>query len=206
MSIAVAVKKGNEIVMAADSQTNFGSSKVRIENHRAEKIRKIGSSLLATTGWALYDNILDDFLARRRVPALTSRKVIFTFYLGFWKLLHERYSLVNDQSDKELDSPFGDMDACFLIANSGGIFYVAGDLSVTEFDEYFAVGSGSDFSLGVLHALYDSDIGAEELARRAVSAAVEFNIYCGGDIQVARAPTRRRGPARRTKRARPADA
>ena len=50
MSIAVAIKKGRTIALAADSQSNFGGMRFGPDNHAARKIRKVGSSLLATTG------------------------------------------------------------------------------------------------------------------------------------------------------------
>lgn len=184
MSIAVAVRKGNEIVLATDSQTDFGSYKAQPDNLSSSKMREIGTSLLAATGWCLYDNIFDDFLAKRKIPSLRTKAAIFSFLLKLWRELHDRYPFVNDQCDKEGDSPFGDLDSSFLVVNASGIFHVAPDLSVTEFEKYHAIGSGRDFSLGALHALYDQDLDAEPLARRAVEAAVSFDLHCGGEVCV----------------------
>lgn len=184
MSIAVAVRKGNSVALATDSQTDFGSYKVHTDNLCASKIRKIGRSVMASTGWGLYDNIFDDFVARRRLPPLTTKANIFAFFLRLWKDLHDRYPFVNDQCEKEGDSPFGDMDASFLVVNAKGIFYVAGDLSVSEFDRYHAIGCGRDFSLGALHALYDRDLSAKEIARQATEAAVQFDPHCGGEVRL----------------------
>ena len=195
MSVAVAVRKGKDLVLASDTQTNFGSFKVKSENHRADKIRRVGSALLATTGWGLYENILDDLLSARAAPRLNSKQQIFSFFLALWKALHQRYPFVNDQSEGDHESPFGDMDASFLVVNSSGIFYVARDLSVTEFDEYYAIGSGSDFSLGALHALYETDSDAATLARKAVEAAIAFSLHCGGEVRIEKKivrPSRRR--------------
>ena len=60
--------------------------------------------------------------------------------------------------------------------------------SVTVFEQYYAVGSGAEFALGALHALYDGDLDAETLARRACAAAMAFNLFCGGEIDVCRVP------------------
>ena len=80
-------------------------------------------------------------------------------------------------------SPFGNLDATFVIAGETGIFYVASDLGVTRFDRYFAIGSGADFAMGALHQLIDQDLDADTIATRAVETAIAFNIYCGGEIQ-----------------------
>lgn len=185
MSIVVAVKKQSEIVMAADSQTSFGSNRIQGDNLNEPKIRRCGASLIATTGLGLYDNILDDFLTASDLPGFRDKKDIFSFFLKFWRALHDRYPFVNDQCDGK-DTPFGDLDASFLIVNVHGIFHVASDMSVTKFEKYFAIGSGSNFSFGVLYALYDQSVEAMELARKAVEAAKYFNVYCGGKTQIMR--------------------
>ena len=183
MSIAVAVKKGQRVVVGADTQQNFGSNKPCPGNLRESKLRRIGPALLASTGWGLYDNILDDYLSRRKAVRLLSRADVFQFFKGFWRALHKEYSFVNDQSG-EKDSPFGDLDASFMVVNKAHIFHVSSNMSVTEFLKFHAIGSGSDYALGAMHVLYEENLRAEEMARRAVDAAMVHNIYCGGEIEI----------------------
>lgn len=184
MSVAVAIQKNNHIVIASDSQDNFGSNRVAFDNYSSKKIITVGNSYIATTGWGIYEDILDDYLTVKHALALDSKQEIFSFFMNFWKDLHEKYSFVKDQTDEEDDSPFGGLDATFLIANPSGIFYVSANMSVTKFEKYFAIGSGADFSLGTIHALYDLEYSAEEIARKAIEAAITFNIYCGGKIEL----------------------
>jgi len=196
MSIAVAVRTAEEIVLATDSKRTFGGGAVPAENLRDIKMRKVGNAYIATTGWGVYTNILDDYLGRSRQPQLQDSAAIFSFFRNFWKALHQRYAFVNDQCS-ETDSPFGDLDASFLVASESGIFYVACDMSVTEFDQYYAVGSGAGYALGAMHALYGGRQSAEAIARRAVAAASALDIYCGGDVNlVSLRPRKRRGRAR----------
>lgn len=187
MSIVVAVKKGSEIVIASDTKTFFGSNTVSTDNHQVQKFCKIGESYLAFTGPGLYHNILEDMLARRGKVSLKDRQSIFSFFMKLWKELHQNYPFVQDQCDRDDHSPFGDLDASFLVVNRRGIYFVASDMSITEFDRYFAIGHGADFSLGALHALYDDKkLDAKTLAERAVKAALEFSAYCGGDVSIGR--------------------
>ena len=190
MSIAVAVRKGSTIAVAADSQENFGDRKVVGSNHRATKIMSLGGSELAMTGWGVYDNVFHDYLASRRAPRFASEREIFTFFVRLWKDLRRRYSFVEDQVAEDDRSPFADLDSSFLIGNRHGIFHVSGDMSVMAFREYYAVGSGASYALGVLHALYGSERDAAVLARRACEAAIAFDVYCGGEIDVRRVAVR----------------
>lgn len=196
MSIALAIEKNGELILAADTLTSFGHTKVPPTLHAAQKIRRVGSSFLATTGWGLYENILDDVISRRKNIRLGSREQIFDFFLRLWSDLHKKYSFVNDQIDDKEAGPFGNLDSTFIIAGRAGIFYVGPDMSVTQVSHYFAIGSGAQFALGALHALHGSKLDPETIARRAVTAAIAFDTYCGGEVQVHRVPARTRGSAR----------
>jgi ATP-dependent HslUV protease, peptidase subunit HslV len=152
----------------------------------------LGGSELAMTGWGIYDNVFSDYLRSGRAPRFASEREIFTFFVRLWKDLRKRYSFVDDQVAEDDRSPFADLDSSFLIANRHGIFHVSGDMSVMAFREYYAIGSGASYALGVLHALYDSERDAVGLARRACEAAIAFDVYCGGEIDVRRITLRPR--------------
>jgi len=189
MSIAVAIKCRQHYVLAADSKRTFGGGSVSEKNLRDVKIRKVGGAYMATTGWGLYGNILDDYLAKKKTVRVNDSRQIFTFFRGLWGQLREHYSLVNEQSGGE-DSPFGDLDASFLLITPNGIFYVACDMSVTRFDQYYAIGSGGPYGLGALHAMYDPRGSGERIAARAVEAACDLDVYCGGEIDVVKVKAR----------------
>ena len=183
MSIVVAVTKDNRTVMAADTMGFYGSQRVPVDNSRAFKIRRVGPVLLAMTGWSVYDNIIDDMLVKQPDVSLGTAQEIFNFFMILWADLHERYPFVNDQAATK-DSPFGDLDATFLIANGGGIFKIASDTNVSHFKKYYAIGSGSDYALGCLYTIYDSDLDPAAMASRAVETAINFDCYCGGEIDI----------------------
>jgi ATP-dependent HslUV protease subunit HslV len=196
MSIALAIRKEGELIVASDTLTSFGHTKVPPTLHAATKVRRVGGSYLAATGWGLYENILDDVLARRKNPRLGSQSQIFAFFLRLWSDLHKKYSFVNDQIDEKEAGPFGNLDSTFIVAGRAGIFYVGPDMSVTEVEHYFAIGSGAQFALGALHALHGTKLDAETMARRAVEAAIAFDTYCGGEVRIHRVAGRARGAAR----------
>ncbi len=184
MSIVVAVKKNDRLVMAADTLTCFGESEqTPASNCRTEKIYRFGESIFGATGWAVYDDILRDYVNRKGSPDLGGRDAIYRFFIDLWKELHEHYAFVNDQAQNK-DAPFGDLDTSFLIANQSGLFKVSSDLCVTAFEQYYAIGSGAEYALGALYTCYDASDDAAEIARRAVLTACQFDVHCGGDIDV----------------------
>lgn len=184
MSVVVAVHKNDSIVMAADTLTCFADDEqIPQDNSRSVKIVRIGRSIIGGAGWGVYDDIFNDFLADRHPPELGSERAIFQFFLDLWKALHEKYTFVNDQAGNK-DSPFGDLDSSFLIVNATGVYRVCSDLSVSRFNQYHAVGSGSPYALGAMQALFDTDMDGRQIAERAVRAAMAFNVYCGGAVDV----------------------
>ena len=187
MSIVVAVRKSGRTVVAADSLNVFGQERVSADNSRATKIKPVGESVLAVTGWSVYANILDDFLHQHKSPPLDDEREIFSFFLDLWKELRERYPFVNEQATNK-DTPFCDLDASFLIANRNGIYKISQDASVCRFDKYYAIGSGGVYALGALYQIYDEVDDPAELARRGVETAIEFDIYCGRPIDILEVP------------------
>ncbi|MEE4360862.1 MAG: hypothetical protein V2I63_04990 [Pseudomonadales bacterium] len=192
MSIAAAVVRDGEIALATDSMIHFGGEKVPSSNLADPKMRRIGQAWVASTGWTLYSNIFEDWLGgRKRAPTLTDGVTIFRFFNLLWKDLHDRYSFVRDQPEDH-DSPFGDLDSTFLVICPGGLFHVASDLSVTRFEQYFAIGSGAPLAMGALHALWASEQDAGALATGAVEAAITHDLYCGGPVNLASLRLRKR--------------
>lgn len=187
MSIIVAVRKSSSIVVAADTMHATGSRREHADNLVARsKLRKLGRSCVGGVGWSVYDNIVDHYLATlKRSPRLGDERAIFDFFLKFWKAMRQRYQVVNDQPNREDDrSPFVDLDSEFMVANKNGIFQIASDLTVMQFEKYVAIGSGERYAYGVLYALYDTRHTAEQIARRAAEAAIHFDQSCGGTIDL----------------------
>ncbi len=181
MSVIAAVRKGRRLIIAADSQDNFGDLRPPPDNHSALKIRAIGDAWLGCSGWAVYDDLFGHYLQKRSTrAALNTREEIFEFFLKFWRVIRADYPFVNEQSRSEDKTPFADLDATFLIASPGGIFLVSSNMSVSSFAKYYAIGSGGDYALGALHALYDEKNDALELAERAIAAAKAYDSGCGG--------------------------
>lgn len=181
MTIILAVHKNNETVIAADTRVSFGNEIVPYDNLPVGKLFRFGDTYIGSSGWGLYDNIVTDYAGGLGELNLDGVQSVFTFFMGLWKDLHTRYSLVNEQCGSK-ESPFGDLDAKFLIANTAGIFLVSANMSVRKFNKYYAIGSGSSYSLGALDILYDTDLDAETIARRAVLTAIKHDNTCGGEI------------------------
>ena len=181
MTIVVAVRKKNRIVMAADTMTSRGNERMPAENGEFAKIVRAGNVLIGGAGWTIYDTILRDYFQRTRAPRLSTEADIYRFFVRFWRTLRVRYSYVNDQPADE-KRPFADLDSDFLVAGKRGIFEVGPDMAVVRCERYVAIGSGAHFALGALHALWDRIHDPHDLAVKACETAICFDVHCGGRI------------------------
>ena len=115
------------------------------------------------------------FVCRRHADQidLSGASEIFKTWNRLHAALKDRYFLLPEE-DKEDALESSRMDV--LIVNPNGIFGVSGHRTVQEFSKFYAYGSGSDYALGALWALYDRPgLSALQIARQAIVAAVEFD-------------------------------
>lgn len=183
MTTLAVVRKNGIAAIAADTLTKWGTNKESasyVANHG--KLVRIGDNWLGVTGYTTFILILADYFSRPDVPAdFQSIPDIFKTWQALHGALKEQYFLLPGE-DKDDDLESSQMDV--LVANPHGIFGVAEHRSVQEFSKFYAYGSGSDFAMGAMYALYDTPLSAEEIAGRAVEAAAEFDDRTGLPIQV----------------------
>lgn len=183
MTTIAVVKKDGIAAIAADTLTKWGSGKESAQyvvNHH--KILQVGQSYIAITGSATFKLILRDYFSEPGRPIrLDSAMDIFRTWNDLHGALKERYFL-HPEEDKEEALESSGVDV--LIVNPHGIFGVAAHRTVQEFSRFYAYGSGSDYALGAMYSTYDQPgSSAEEVARRAVEAAAEFDDGTGSPVQ-----------------------
>jgi ATP-dependent HslUV protease subunit HslV len=112
---------------------------------------------------------------------LGSRMEVYETFRRLHPILKE-HAFLNPKEDE--DDPYESSQITALIANTSGIYGVYSYREVFEFDRVWAAGSGRSFALGAMHALYDSNLSAAEIARAGVAAGIEFDTSSGPPIVV----------------------
>lgn len=183
MSTIVAVVKGGRAWLAADSLTSFGDtlqSSTYEKSH--DKIFSHGDNHIGVVGSAAHQLVLEDLLASgggsgdgegdESEYRFDGRIHIFESLRRAHPVLKERYFL-NPKDDD--DDPYESSRIDALIANPQGIFAVFALREVFEYSRFWAIGSGSEFALGAMYAVYDQYDSGEDIARIGVEAGAEFN-------------------------------
>lgn len=176
MTTIAIVRKQGLVAIAADSGTTMGSCVVPPANlTRIAKIMRIGRSFVASSGTAVHGLVLES-LARRHKDAfrLDSVDQVFETFRTLHPVMVEEYHLMTEIDDD--DQPFQSSQFNLMIANASGIYEVHHNRDVTEYETFWATGSGYRFALGALEALYAKrTLSAKALARRACEVGVKFD-------------------------------
>ena len=183
MSIAVVVKKGNRACIAADTQSNWGSL-IQSERYSedASKIQLVRDSYVAVTGAGAHQLVLRHFFQHHADKVdLSGTDAIFSTWLTLHEHLTDDYHL---NADADSNDPYEPSRLTALVANPSGIYIVASWRSVDNIKRFWAIGSGQEFALGAMYAIYDQTDDVEEIARVGVCAGIEFDDGCGGPIDL----------------------
>ena len=179
MSTVVAVKKAGKVCIAADSLTSFGDLKLSsVYDAAHDKILRFDENYLGIVGSAAHQLVLESVFASKKVVEkkididLSSRLSIFESFRTLHPVLKQKYFLNAKDED---DDPYESTQIDALIANPFGIFGVHSLREVTEYNKFWAIGSGAEYALGAMFAVYDSAASAEEVAHAGVAAGAEFN-------------------------------
>jgi ATP-dependent HslUV protease subunit HslV len=179
VSTVVVVKKNGHVAIAADTLSSFGSRKLSAaHNKRASKIVRLGSSLVGLTGAAANLRVLEHAFRDAEAPALDSAADIFDVFLKLHDRLKYEYAM-NVRGGQAYESN----EMTLLIANPHGIFGIYAMREVVEHERFWAAGSGGDYALGALHALYDVAADAKSIAEAGVRAGVEFDDGTGAPVE-----------------------
>lgn len=179
MTVIVVTKKSGYVAIAADTLTKWGYRKEPAEyvvNH--EKILKVGSSYVGMAGSATGDLALRDYFSKSGAKAnFGSVEEIFRVWNRVHRALKENYFLNAEEKDERA---FESSHVDVLIANYQGIFGVSSYRMVQEFSRFYAYGSGSEYAMGAMYAVYENaEMTAESIARIGVQAAAEFDENTG---------------------------
>ena len=187
MTTVVAVRKGGQVALMADTLVTFGDTRL---SHRMEANQKAfvvedaqGKSIFAAAGAAAHFLVLRHALAAqpREELRLGSKDDVFRTLMRLHPVLKEHFFLQTKEDDHD---PYESSQFTLLIANRAGIFGVYSYREVFEFKEFWSIGSGRSFALGAMHAAYAKARAAREIAQAGIDAACEFDRNSAGPVDV----------------------
>ena len=162
------VRKDGKVVIAGDGQVSVGDTVMKAN---AKKVRYLGGGKVIS-GFA--GATADAFTLFERLEAKLER------HPG--QLARACVELAKDwRTDKYLRQ----LQAMMIVADKETSLVVTGNGDVLEPEHgVVAIGSGGNYALAAARALYDQDLSAEEVARKAMAIAADICVYTNGNIVV----------------------
>src|SRR6187399_264120 len=168
MTTIITVRKGGTVVMAGDGQVSLGQT---IMKGNARKVRRLGKG-----------NVIAGF-AGATADAFTLLERLETKLEQYPDQLTR--ACVELAKDWRTDRYLRRLEAMMLVADKSVTLALTGTGDVLE-PEYgvMGIGSGGNYALAAARALMDTDIDAEEIARRAMKIASEICVYTNNNFIV----------------------
>jgi ATP-dependent HslUV protease, peptidase subunit HslV len=173
MTTIVVVRKDHTAVIAADSLTTFGTTRLAPAYDRhPEKIASYGDSFIGVAGSAAHQLVIENLLARTKNLDFHGKNAI---YETFRKLHPQLKELAFLNPKEEEDDPYESSQMTVMIVNPSGIYAVYSMREVFELDRFWAIGSGRDFALGAMYTVYPKAKSAAAVATAGILAGAEFD-------------------------------
>jgi len=165
----ICVRRNGVAVMAADGQVTLGDTVLK---HSAKKIRRLYQDKILA-GFA--GSTADAFNLFTRFEAKLEQ---FAGNLG--------RSAVELAKDWRTDKMLRNLEALLIVADQNQTFLLSGSGDVIDPDEPLAaIGSGGPFATAAARALIENtDLGAREIAEKALKIAGDICIYTNDHITV----------------------
>ena len=191
MTTLVAVRKNDEIAIAADSLTTFGDTRLSAQyDQSSEKIVHYKGTYIGLCGSAAHQLVFQSLLAKQDHLDFSNKIGIYDTFQKLHPILKEQHFL---NPREEEDDPYESTQVTALVANEHGIFGVFSMREVFEYSRFWAVGTGREFALGAMHAMYGRLKTAEEIARVGIDAGATFDKNSGLPMTMYTLTLKRRG-------------
>ncbi len=164
----IGVRKGGQVVVAGDGQVSLGQTVIKGTARKVRRLRPGGTEIVA--GFA--GSTADAFALLERLEAKLEKTP--------GQLQRACVELAKDwRTDKYLQK----LEAMLIVTDGSELYVVtgAGDVLEPEHD-VTAIGSGGNYALAAGRALMDSELSAEEIARRAMAIAADICVYTNGSV------------------------
>ncbi|QPC43366.1 ATP-dependent protease subunit HslV [Kaustia mangrovi] len=162
------IRKGGKVVIAGDGQVSFGNTIIKAN---ARKVRPLGQG-----------NVIAGF-AGATADAMT----LFERLEGKLEQYPQQLlrACVELAKDWRTDRYLRRLEAMMIVADARASLVLTGTGDVLEPENgLMGIGSGGHYALAAARALEDSEMSAEDIARRAMAIAADICVYTNDKVVV----------------------
>ena len=168
MTTIVLVRKDKNVVVASDGQVSMGNTVIKSTANKVRKIEKrnviagfAGSTADALTLFERLESELEKHAGNLTRAAVELAKD--------WR---------TDKYLRRLEAlmAIGDKEKSFIISGTGDVLEPEGDV--------IGIGSGGNYALASAKVLMDTDLSAEEIAKKAIKVASEICVFTNNNVNI----------------------
>ena len=164
----ILVRKKNEVVVAGDGQVSMGNTIIK---STATKVRKIEKR-----------NVIAGFAGSTAEALTLFERLEAKLEKHAGNLTRAAVELAKDwRTDKYLRR----LEALMAIGDKEKSFIISGTGDVLEpEDDVIGIGSGGNYALAAAKVLMETDLSAEEVARKAIKVASEICVFTNNNVKI----------------------
>ena len=169
----ISVRKNNQVVIAGDGQVSLGNTVIK---GSAQKVRRIGDgSVIAGFAGAT----ADAFTLFERLESKLEKHPN--------QLTRAAVELAKEwRTDKYLRR----LEALLTVADANVSLLITGQGDVLEPENNITgIGSGGNYALSAARALIDTDLSAEEIAKKSIQIAADICVFTNSNITIEKIDT-----------------
>ena len=166
----IGVRKGKQVVVAGDGQVSLGPTVIKGTAKKVRRLSPGGNDVVV--GFA--GSTADAFTLLERLETKLEATP--------GQLARASVELAKDwRTDKYLQK----LEAMLIVTDGEELLIITGAGDVLEPEHGIAaIGSGGNFALAAARGLLETDLDAENIARRAISIASDICVYTNGNLTV----------------------
>ena len=168
MTTIALVRKKDQVVVASDGQVSMGNTVIK---KTANKVRKIEKR-----------NVIAGFAGSTADALTLFERLESKLEKHAGNLARAAVELAKDwRTDKYLRR----LEALMAVADKEKSFNISGTGDVLEPEgDVIGIGSGGNYALAAAKVLMNTDMSAEEIAKRAVETAAEICVFTNNNISI----------------------
>ena len=168
MTTIVLVRKNNDVVVASDGQVSMGNTVIKKTANKVRKIEKrnviagfAGSTADALTLFERLESKLEKHAGNLTRAAVELAKD--------WR---------TDKYLRRLEAlmAIGDKEKSFIISGTGDVLEPEGDV--------IGIGSGGNYALAAAKVLMDTELSAEDIAKKAIKVASDICVFTNDNLSM----------------------
>ncbi len=166
----LAVRRGGSVVVAGDGQVSLGNTVIKGSARKVRRLSPGGRDVVVGFAGSTADAFTLLERLEKKLEALPGQLA---------------RGCVELAKDWRMDKYLRNLEAMLIVTDGRDLFVITGAGDVLEPEnDVAAIGSGGNYALAAARGLMETDLGAEDIARRAIAIAADICVFTNGRLTV----------------------